>query len=133
MIGYGLWLYNRPTVDVDFRMDLTPYAQGWTRSIRHIGGYLTGDFTFTPETMPEPRIFDFYQVSIGCIVREITAGRVTWEGEIVEMTLTRGGVSFTTSLDPEIWHNNVIVDYGHDLVSVLALYPGIDETTTLER
>jgi peptide/nickel transport system substrate-binding protein len=25
------------------------------------------------------------------------------------------------------------VDYGHDLVSVLALYPGIDETTTLER
>jgi len=25
------------------------------------------------------------------------------------------------------------VDYGHELVSVLALYPGIDETTTVTR
>jgi peptide/nickel transport system substrate-binding protein len=33
----------------------------------------------------------------------------------------------------QVYARSDAVDYGHDLVSVLALYPGIDETTTLNR
>jgi peptide/nickel transport system substrate-binding protein len=33
----------------------------------------------------------------------------------------------------QVYARSDAVDYGHDLVSVLALYPGIDEATTLNR
>lgn len=33
----------------------------------------------------------------------------------------------------QVYARSEAVDYGHDLVSVLALYPGVDETTTLNR
>lgn len=42
-------------------------------------------------------------------------------------------VSYPLHFQQQVYARSNAVDYGHDLVSVLALYPGIDETTTLER
>jgi peptide/nickel transport system substrate-binding protein len=42
-------------------------------------------------------------------------------------------VAKTLQFQQQVYARSNAVDYGHDLVSVLALYPGIDETTTLER
>jgi len=42
-------------------------------------------------------------------------------------------VAYPLQFQQQVYARSNAVDYGHDLVSVLALYPGIDETTTLER
>jgi peptide/nickel transport system substrate-binding protein len=42
-------------------------------------------------------------------------------------------VAHTLQFQQQVYARSEAVDYGHDLVSVLALYPGIDETTTLSR
>jgi peptide/nickel transport system substrate-binding protein len=42
-------------------------------------------------------------------------------------------VSYPLQFQQQVYARSEAVDYGHDLVSVLALYPGIDETTTLSR
>jgi peptide/nickel transport system substrate-binding protein len=42
-------------------------------------------------------------------------------------------VAYPLQYQQQTYARSDAVDYGHDLVSVLALYPGIDETTTLER
>ncbi|GAB4534307.1 MAG: ABC transporter substrate-binding protein [Anaerolineae bacterium] len=42
-------------------------------------------------------------------------------------------VAYPLHYQQQVYARSNAVDYGHDLVSVLALYPGIDETTTLER
>ncbi len=42
-------------------------------------------------------------------------------------------VSYPLQFQQQVYARSEAVDYGHDLVSVLALYPGIDETTTLNR
>jgi peptide/nickel transport system substrate-binding protein len=42
-------------------------------------------------------------------------------------------VAHTLQFQQQVYARSEAVDYGHDLVSVLALYPGIDETTTLNR
>ena len=41
--------------------------------------------------------------------------------------------AYPLQFQQQVYARSDAVDYGHDLVSVLALYPGIDETTTLER
>ena len=41
--------------------------------------------------------------------------------------------AYPLQFQQQVYARSNAVDYGHDLVSVLALYPGIDETTTLER
>ena len=113
---YNLILHNRLTdVSTGFCRNITFHAQEWTHVTRAIGGYWTGDFTITDATMSRTEIAQLYNVSIGRRVTEHTGGLLSWEGEIVEMTLTLDGVSYTISLDPEQWHNNVVVDYGHGL------------------
>jgi len=42
-------------------------------------------------------------------------------------------VAYPLQYQQQVYARSDAVDYGHDLVSVLALYPGIDETTTLNR
>jgi peptide/nickel transport system substrate-binding protein len=42
-------------------------------------------------------------------------------------------VAYPLHFQQQVYARSNAVNYGHDLVSVLALYPGIDETTTLER
>jgi peptide/nickel transport system substrate-binding protein len=42
-------------------------------------------------------------------------------------------VAYPLHYQQQVYARSNAVDYGHDLISVLALYPGIDETTTLTR
>ena len=42
-------------------------------------------------------------------------------------------VSYPLHYQQQVYARSDAVDYGHDLVSVLALYPGITENTTLNR
>jgi len=115
---YNLILHDRLTDDAgSHRQNITFHAQGWTRTTRAIGGYWTGDFSITDATMTRLDIARLYNAGIGRRVVERTMGLVSWEGEIVEMTITIDGVSYTISLDPEAWHNNVVVDYGHAMTA----------------
>jgi peptide/nickel transport system substrate-binding protein len=41
--------------------------------------------------------------------------------------------AYPLQFQQQVYARSEAVDYGHELVSVLALYPGIDETTTLNR
>jgi hypothetical protein len=93
-------------------MNLTPHARDWVRTIRAIGGFWQGDFTITGETMQRPRIVEFYKTGIGRRVVERVGSQITWEGEIVFMRLTLGGISYERSLDAERWRNRVKVQWG---------------------
>lgn len=118
MSHFGLWITERAAVAVlnITKRDVTRHAANWTRSTRADGGFWTGDFTITSETMTGDQMAAAYDDWIGKRIVEVGAlvPDVNWEGMIVEMTLTLGGVQYTTSLDLELWHNNVVVNYGHD-------------------
>lgn len=112
MITPSLLLYGRLSQDTtSFMMDLTRYAQNWVRSTRAIGGYWVGDFSITSEEMSLPEMTQFYNTLLGCRVVELTGGVITWEGEIAEMDLTLGGMTYRRTLNPERWHNRVKVHY----------------------
>ena len=118
MNNYSLWLFHREAQNSGTYMrDITWHARGWTRSIHAMGGFWTGDFTITSETMSRLGLFDFYNSCLGFRLVENTYSITSWEGEIVEMTLTVNGDQETRSLDIEKCHNNVIVDYGHDMTA----------------
>jgi peptide/nickel transport system substrate-binding protein len=50
-----------------------------------------------------------------------------------QATILEDMYSYPLQFQQQVYARSAAVDYGHDLVSVLALYPGIDETTTLNR
>jgi peptide/nickel transport system substrate-binding protein len=50
-----------------------------------------------------------------------------------EIQILEDMVAYPLHFQQQTYARSDAVDYGHDLVSVLALYPGIDETTTLNR
>jgi hypothetical protein len=118
-MAYSLFLYDRianPITDFTpdaYRKVLTNHATDWMRTVRAAGGYFTGDFTVTPQTMSRQEMINFYETGIGMRVVERTAGIVTWEGEIVQLDLMLDGLGYRLSLDPELWHNKVKVKYGY--------------------
>lgn len=67
--------------------NLTGIAEGWTRSIRAVGGFWEGTFTIRSGDML--RMFDEW---LGNHVVETAGGMTTWEGIIYEMELTYNGV-----------------------------------------
>ncbi len=50
-----------------------------------------------------------------------------------QITILEDMYAYPLHFQQQVYARSDKVDYGHDLVSVLALYPGIDENTTLER
>jgi peptide/nickel transport system substrate-binding protein len=50
-----------------------------------------------------------------------------------QIVLLEDMYSYPLHFQQQVYARSEDVDYGHDLVSVLALYPGIDENTTLTR
>ncbi len=50
-----------------------------------------------------------------------------------QVTILEDMYAYPLQFQQQVYARSNAVDYGHDLVSVLALYTGIDETTTLER
>ena len=108
----NLLLYERLTRDANqFVADITRYAPNWVRSTRAIGGYWTGDFSIPPDTMTVHEMIAFYNANLGRRVVEMTGSIISWEGEIAEMDLTLGGVTYRRTLNPERWHNRVKVHY----------------------
>ncbi len=111
---YSLLLFERPTRSEAFCSDLTRIARNWRRSTRALGGYWAGSFELSAEDMGRGGLTDFYERSLGNIVREYAAGGLLgWEGYILEMRLVLGGVEYFTTLLPDWWHNYVQVVYTH--------------------
>lgn len=114
----NLLLYDRLAQGAADRQNITHHAPDWVRSIRAMGGYWTGDFTITSPTRETPQgtmgraeMINLYNRSMGMRMVEKSESIVTWEGEIVEMTLTLDGVEYRRTLDTNLWHNNVAVNY----------------------
>lgn len=112
---FALWLYPKLSISTTlYQADLTPWARStWRRTTRALGGYWTGEFSILPGTMTRHAMWTFYHNNIGRRVVENTFGMTTWEGEIIEMTITIDGVSYTTTLDTDRWHNKVKTQYTH--------------------
>jgi hypothetical protein len=66
----------------------------------------------------EYKLQQLYSTMIGKRVQEWSYGDVQWEGEIIELSLTISGVTHTTSLDSELWHNRTKTQY---------TYPRVDD------
>jgi ABC-type transport system substrate-binding protein len=49
------------------------------------------------------------------------------------LQILRDNVAIPLHYQNQVYARSQNVDYGHELVSVLALYPGIDETTTVTQ
>lgn len=126
----SLHLYPKPRLGAGHVIDLTRYAwPTWRRSIRARGGFWMGDFSITHDQMSRDQMWAFYQTGIGRILRERSFGITTWEGEIYEMTLTVGGISYMMTLDPDRWHNKVRVQHTYPRIQdseqgALAYDPG---------
>jgi len=56
--------------------------------------------------------------SIGRRIVEKTYGLISWEGEITQMDLTVGGVTYRRTMDCERWHNKVKTEYTDNATSV---------------
>ena len=106
---HSLNLYGRLAESDSYRGNLTRHAPDWQRSIRAIGGFWTGSFTITADTMGRAEMVNLYNTAIGQRVVESVSSLVTWEGEIVELRLTLDGLTYLRSLDVERWHNKVAV------------------------
>jgi len=107
---FSLHLHQRLAEGSGYDRDLTRYAANtWRRTIRHIGGCWTGDFVIAGTSQYE--LQHLYSILIGKRIVERSYGLVTWEGEITSLSLTLNGVTYTQSLDAELWHNKVKTQY----------------------
>jgi hypothetical protein len=111
-MGISLLLFDRLAQGTAYRGNVTQHLPNWQRTTRSEGGYWMGDGTITPDTMGRSEMTDLYNSSIGRRLVETTYGIVTWEGEIVDMTLALDGKRYNRTLNTEKWHNRIKVRYG---------------------
>ncbi len=108
---YSLMVLGRPTRATAYRGNYTAAAKGWQRSTLAVGGYNLGSFQLSSADLAQQELLDFFANNLGCMVQEYCAGMLSWEGYIVEMRMTIGGVEYSHSLKSEWWHNRVKVIY----------------------
>jgi len=109
---HNLLLYDRlATSTTNFRRNITGLMPDWHHSTVATGGYWTADGTITSEQLTRGELVDLYNQAIGWRLVEQSYGITTWEGEIVQLTLTRDGESYARSLDLERWHNKAKAIY----------------------
>ena len=111
---FSLWLYHRPMFSSTYIDNLSRYARTWRRTTRALGGCWMGEFVVSDVSRDE--LWTFYHNNLGRLIKEVSLGRITWEGEIYEMTIHIDGASYTHTLDPDRWHNRVKVDYTYPRV-----------------
>jgi hypothetical protein len=93
-----------------FDTDLTPYVRNsWSRTERAQGGFWTAEFTIT--NVAKWQLWQWFDTMIAKRIVEDSYGIVTWEGEITYLELTIDGNTYAQSLDKELWHNRVKVQY----------------------
>lgn len=111
---FGLHVYQRLAEGDSWEMSLPWARPSWRRTTRARGGYWTADTVITG--LASWRLKQLYDTLIGKRVQEWSCGTTTWEGEIAEMALTLDGVRYQQSMDSEIWHNRVKVQYKYPRV-----------------
>lgn len=114
---FSLHLFQRLAEGTTWEQSLTDYARyTWRRTTRATGGYWAGDFVISG--CSQYRLQQLYSTMIGKRIQEWSYGDVQWEGEVVELSMTLNGITHTQSLDSELWHNRVKVEY---------TYPRVDD------
>ena len=115
--------------------DLTGLMLDWKRSIHAVEGFKTG--TGRPR-LPEEDMLDLFLYGMMREIRETVGSRITWQGYIAEMSLTRDGLTFTRSMIPLA--NRIKTIYarlGDNLLTngggETALWTAVNTPTTLER
>lgn len=110
---YNLLLHGRlavcsppPMID-----NFTPVIREWRRSIRAVGGYWLGSFHLNAEDVGREELLKWYNDYLGNHLEERTFGLTSWEGLLIEMSLTLDGIEYRRTLDREWWHNYVKVLY----------------------
>lgn len=114
MDNVSLSLYHRlarASSGSAFYGDLDYHARSYRRSTRAVGGYWTGGFQITAETMGRSDLQDFYDNMLGCRIVESTYGITSWEGYIIEMYLGQDGSTFKRSLAQNEFFNRLWVIY----------------------
>lgn len=102
----AIHLYQRPIKGTAFLADLTARLPDWTDTSRAAGGFWTAGGSMTGADLAE-----WYAQMLGCRIRRYSYGVIGWEGIVYELRLRRGGMTYTRSLTPELWHNDVDVYY----------------------
>jgi hypothetical protein len=104
-----LYLYDRPAQGTQVRANLTNLLDNWQRRKRANGGFHTGKFSIQNRGMLD--LTDFYNTWIGMKIVERTFGIISYEGIIWQLDLIKNGVNYRRTLNPESWHNQIIVRY----------------------
>jgi hypothetical protein len=114
---FSLHLFQRLSEGTGWEQALTRYVKNnWRRTTRSIGGYWQGDFTIAG--ISSYRLQQLYSTMIGKRVQEWSYGDVQWEGQVVDLQMTLNGVTHQQTLDAELWHNRVKMQY---------TYPRVDD------
>ena len=91
--------------------EIPSVRESWTRITSANGGYYSGAFEISGPA--ESDILDFFNRYLGYEVQEHTINRMTWNGFIYRMTLEINGTQFTRTLEPDYFHNQVLVFYSN--------------------
>jgi len=115
---YSLNLFQRVTrntTGLAYTGDLTYHALGWKRSSRAVGGYWSGSFQLSSETLSKAELDNFYNNMLGTRLVETAYGMTSWEGMIWQMDYHQRGSIFRRTLDKELFHNRIAVWYSDDI------------------
>jgi len=110
---YDLELFGRLTGNGAFVGNYTEVGRGWQRTIAAVGGYKLGSFYLSEEDLTLRELEAFYSQNLGYRLLEMTFGMESWEGLLYEFRLVKNGREYRRTLDPEWFHNRVIVYYSY--------------------
>ena len=107
----GVKLYATITDGLAYTGDLTYHATGWKRSSRAIGGYWSGSFMLSSDTLSRPELDAFYNDALGCRIVETCYGMTSWEGMVWTIEYHYQGSVFQKTLGKDSFHNRIKVWY----------------------
>jgi len=95
MASFSISLIENPVVSDAFLGDVTHHFSSWRHSTKSVGGCWQGDGDYqgTPAQME-----NFFLSNLGKRIRVSSGGIDHWEGQIVEMELTKKGQTFTRTM-----------------------------------
>jgi hypothetical protein len=110
-------MYQKPTAGMSrMPVDIDSIARGMQRSTKAVGGYWTATFDVMERDVTPIELRNFFDGWLGNVMREYTAGMMTWEGIVYSMNLVIGGAEYFISLEPEWFHNKTQVFYSASAV-----------------
>jgi len=116
--AYNLNLFQRVTrntTGLAYTGDLTYHAKDWKRKSRAVGGYWSGSFVLSSDTLSKAELDAVYNSMLGTRLVETCYGMTSWEGLIWQMDYHQRGSTFRRTLDKSVFHNSVSVWYSSDI------------------